>query len=170
MRGTLRHDANLPQDISSGMQHQMDLMENTFLLFLLLFLPLLYSPRLFHITHTLYYRPIRLVSPSPMPPNAQTPPHLPFASFCGMFAFLNSFGHDVFGGCHGGGKACQESCFAYMLGGKRKKYSVVHFNMEVIPPLCVAAVSKVHDFPTSSVFFKIADAKKGGEREAIISS
>lgn len=46
---------DLPQDISSGMQHQMDLMENTFLLFLLLFFPLCSFPPIFFI---LQHRPL----------------------------------------------------------------------------------------------------------------
>lgn len=128
VQDTQRNSVDLPQDISSGMQHQMDLMESTFLLFLLLFFSSLLSCVSFssstfrYCLHTLPTH--RLSSASPRchavissSLNPHTLPHVPFVYFCEMFAFLNSLGHYVFGGCYGGGHA-RNICWG--------KYSVVY--------------------------------------------
>lgn len=47
----------------------------------------------------------------------------PFSVEC--FAFLNSLGHEIFGGCHRRGKACLESCFAWI--GKRKNEAEINY-------------------------------------------
>lgn len=115
--GTLRHGVGLPQGISNGMQQQMDLMENTFSPFRLLFLPLLLlHPPPWSLSTT---NPVPLTSVLGAPfslLNTCTLPHLPFASFCEMFAFLKSSGHDGFwGNIKGvGGGAFQERSFAYV--------------------------------------------------------
>lgn len=177
MRGTLRHSADLPQDISSGMQHQMDLMENTFLLFLLLFLPLLTSPRLFSSssvgplsTHFLSppsaWPPIhplpRCDHLTPPPPKAHTPPHLPFVCCCGMFAFLNSLGHDVFGGRHA------RKAALHMSRGKRKLLNSSFKCGGVSLPVCVAVASTDEISQLYQYFFK--NAAKRGEKVELMST
>lgn len=88
--GTLKHKVWIsPKDISSGMQHQMDLMENTFLLF-----------RVFAVSFSILqhralvhaFDPVPSISPALAItlPYAHTPPNFPFVCFCGMFAFLSS--------------------------------------------------------------------------------
>lgn len=88
---------DLPKDISSGMQHQMDLMENTFLLFhvFAVSFSILQHRALVHV-----FDPVPSISPA-LPitlPYAHTPPNFPFVCFCGMFAFLSSLSQCILGG------------------------------------------------------------------------
>lgn len=88
---------DVPEDIFSGMQHQMDLMENTFLLFRVFALSfsILQHRALVHT-----YDPVPSISPA-LPitlPYAHTPPNFPFVCFCGMFAFLSLLSQCVLGG------------------------------------------------------------------------
>lgn len=87
---------DLPKDISSGMQHQMDLMENTFLLFRVFALSFSILQRR-ALVHT--FDPVPSISPA-LPVTltyAHTPPNFPFVCFCGMFAFLSSLSQCVLG-------------------------------------------------------------------------
>lgn len=104
--GTLKtQGVDLPQDISGGMQRQMDLMENTFLPFLRLRLVFFHPPARRSRPH-IRLGPIRFCLPSPSPCLTHT--HLrnfPFVCFCGMFAFLRSL-RGFFG--EGGGHASKD--------------------------------------------------------------
>lgn len=62
----------------------------------------------------------------------------------------------------GGGGSCQEKAALHMMSGKRKKYSVVNFIVEVSLPLCGAAVSIDRMSQLYHYVFKTA-AKKIGE-------